>query len=113
VSRFWTREAKKARNVPWKWSDNKRKKRKRDFVFRFSNQTVEKPKKKKKRCCLVGCLTTYSESGLTGLSETGVVHALDAAHISGKGFIQRHQSQLDSKKKKWEKIELNENQTTK
>jgi hypothetical protein len=78
-------------------------------VFRFLNQTEEN----KKSCCLVGCLTTYSESGLTGLSETGVVHALDAAHISGKGFIQRHQSQLDSKKKKWEKIELNENQTTK
>jgi hypothetical protein len=61
---------------------------------------------------MVGCLTTYSESGLTGLSVTGRVHALDAAHVSSKGFVQRHQPQLDSRKEMngEDSIELNEMQ---
>jgi hypothetical protein len=66
----------------------------------FLNQTAEDHKNKladENKKVLLGCLTTYSESGLTGLSETGVVHALDAAHVSSKGFVQRHQSQLHFK----------------
>jgi len=51
---------------------------------------------------------TYSESGLTGLSETSVVHALDAAHVSRKGLVQRHQSQLHR-----ENFKLKQKMTTK